>query len=451
MMTLLAFIGAIALLVSFHEYGHYWMARRCGVKVLVFSLGMGPVLYRKRFANSDTEWVLSMVPVGGYVKMLDEREGEVKPDELEQAFNRRPVWQRMAVVAAGPLANFLLAILLYWVLFMHGVEGLKPVLGEVMPGTPAAIALMHQGDTIISINDSAIPTWQELRWELLNFALQKNEVNVAIKNSSGVISDHLLSLNILNTADLEGDFLDKLGLQLNQPQLFPVIGKLSDQGVAAKAGLRSGDLVLRVNGDIVTSWLALVAQVRDHAGRVLTLDIKRGDKELSINLIPLLVSENGKMVGKIGAGPKIDESAWQAMITTVHYNPLDALVQSLKKTWETSVITLKMMAKMVTGEISVKNLSGPVSIADYAGQSAHMGWAAYLGFLALISISLGVLNLLPVPLLDGGHLLYYVVELIKGSPVSEKILEIGQKVGIALLGTLMALAIYNDFNRLISG
>ncbi|MDO9054754.1 MAG: RIP metalloprotease RseP [Gallionella sp.] len=451
MMTLLAFVGAIALLVVFHEYGHYWVARRCGVKVLRFSIGFGKVVYSKRFAGSDTEWVISAIPLGGYVKMLDEREAEVAADELSQAFNRKPVLQRMAIVVAGPLANFLLAIVLYWVLFMHGVPGLKPTLGDVPAGTPASFAQMQSGETLLSINGEAISSWQELRWKLLTLALQGGEVQIEAQTAGGTTITHTLNMTSLEARDLDGEFLAKLGLHLYQPILSPVIGKLSEGGEAQRAGLQEGDLVLRADGLVMPSWSALVEMVRSHPGQSVQLDIRRGELELNVVVIPQVVTESGNKIGKIGAAPHVDEAAWQAMMTVVSYPPLEAAGQSLRKTWDTSIITLKMLGKMVLGEVSMKNLSGPITIADYAGQSAQMGLAAYLGFLALISVSLGILNLLPVPLLDGGHLLYYVAELLKGSPVSEQAWEIGQKIGIGLLGTLMVFAIYNDINRLISG
>ena len=465
MITLLAFVGAIALLVVFHEYGHYWVARRCGVKVLRFSLGFGNVIYRKRFANSDTEWVISSVPLGGYVKMLDEREEEVAPEDLPYAFSRKPVLQRMAIVVAGPLANFLLAIVLYWGLFVHGVPGLKPMLGEVPAGTPAAIAQMQPGETILSINGEAIPSWQELHWRLLDLALQQGEVRIEAKDASGTSLLHVLDMSGLAAKDLDGDFLDKLGLHLYQPVILPVIGDVAEGSVAQRAGLQAGDRILHANGVQVQRWMDVVEVIRAHPGQTVQLDIERGDvrdgtSALQIAVVPQAVAESGpknswpgtrKTAGKIGAGPKVDEAAWQAMFVEVSYGPLEALAQSLRKTWETSVISLKMLGKMVIGEVSMKNLSGPITIADYAGQSAKMGAASYLSFLALISISLGVLNLLPIPLLDGGHLLYYVAELLKGSPVSEQAWEIGQKIGIAMLGTLMVFAFYNDINRLISG
>jgi regulator of sigma E protease len=465
MITLLAFAGAIALLVLFHEFGHYLVARRCGVKVLRFSLGFGNVIYRKRFAHSadgktgplrqaqdgDTEWVISAIPLGGYVKMLDEREAEVAPADLKYAFNRQPVLKRIAIVVAGPLANFLLAIVLYWGLFVHGVPGIKPVLGDVPQGSPAAIAQMQPGETILSINGEAILSWQDLRWKLLDRALRQGEVKVEARSAGGMTVFHSLDLSGLAAKDLDGEFLDKLGLHLYQPAILPVIGKVVDGSLAQRAGLQEGDVILRANGVAMQRWNEVVEVVRTHPGLTVQFDIRRGEITLSVQVVPQAVAESGKMVGRIGAAPQVDKAAWQAMVTEVSYTPAEALNQSLRKTWETSAVSLKMLGKMVLGEVSLKNLSGPITIADYAGQSAEMGMVAYLGFLALISISLGVLNLLPIPLLDGGHLLYYVVELVKGSPVSEQAWEIGQKIGIALLGTLMVFAIYNDINRLISG
>jgi regulator of sigma E protease len=450
MTTLLAFVAAIALLVVFHELGHYWVARRCGVKVLRFSVGFGKVLYGKRGADG-TEWAISAIPLGGYVKMLDEREGEVAPDELDMAFNRKPVLQRMAIVAAGPLSNLLLAVVLYWLLFVYGVPGLKPVLGEVLPDTPAAEAMMQSGETITHIDGEPVPSWQEMRWRLLDTALQQREVQIDGRGAQGEALTHVLDMRGLEANELDGDFLGKLGLQLHQPFVPPVLDKVTEGGVAQQAGLQPGDLVLRADGRTLQQWSELVEIVRAHPGRALQLDIRRGELNLIISVVPQAVEEGGKPTGKIGAAPRVDKAAWEAMRVEVSYGPVDALGQAWRKTWETALVSLKMLGKMVLGEVSMKNLSGPITIADYAGQSAEMGLAAYLGFLALISVSLGVLNLLPIPLLDGGHLLYYAAELAKGSPVSEQAWELGQKIGIALLGTLMVLAIYNDITRLISG
>jgi len=451
MNTLFAFVGAIALLVVFHELGHYWVARRCDVKVLRFSVGFGRVIYSKRFANSATEWVISAIPLGGYVKMVDEREGEVAAEDLQYAFNRKPVLQRMAVVVAGPLANFMLAIVLYWAMFVHGVPGLKPILGVVPPGSPAAFAQLQSGDIILSVNDETIPSWQELRWRLLDLALQKGDVRIEALSDVGITKSHALDVSSLEASDLDGEFMDKLGLHLLQPVVLPVIGKLVDGDVAQQTGLQQGDRIVHANGRVINLWSEFVEVVRAHPGQTLQLEVQRGDKMLSIVVVPQSIVESGKSIGKIGAAPQVDLARWKSLLVDVNYGPFEAMARSLRKTWETSVITLKMLGKMVLGEVSMKNLSGPITIADYAGQSAAMGVAAYLGFLALISISLGVLNLLPIPLLDGGHLLYYVAELIKGSPVSDQAWEFGQKIGIALLGTLMVFAVYNDVNRLVSG
>ncbi|MGA7595622.1 MAG: RIP metalloprotease RseP [Gallionella sp.] len=458
MITLLAFVVAIALLVVFHEYGHYWMARRCGVRVLRFSIGFGKVVYSKRFANSDTEWVISAIPLGGYVKMLDEREEEVAPQDLPYAFNRKPVPQRIAIVAAGPLANFLLAILLYWGLFVHGVPGLKPMLGEVPQGTPAAAAQMQARETITGINGVPVPSWQELHWMLLESVVRQNpdevdngRVRIEAKTAGGETVEHQLNVSSLGAKDLDGDFLGKLGLQLYQPVVRPVIGSVAEGSVAQHAGLQRGDRILSANGVEMKKWMDLVELIRAHPSQAVRLEVQRGAATLSVRVVPQAIEESGKTIGRIGAGPEVDEAAWKAMQVDVSYSPLKALTQSLRKTWETSAISLDMMGKMVMGEVSMKNISGPITIADYAGQSAKMGAVAYLSFLALISISLGVLNFLPIPLLDGGHLLYYVVEMIKGSPVSEMSWEFGQKIGIALLGTLMVFAIYNDLNRFVSG
>ena len=451
MTTLWAFAVAIAVLVVFHELGHYCVARLCGVKVLRFSVGFGKALYIKKFAGGETEWVISAIPLGGYVKMLDEREGEVAAHELHRAFNRQPVRRRMAIVVAGPVANWLLAIILYWGLCIHGVPGLKPILGEVVPQTPAAVAQLQEQETILSINGEPMPSWQEIRWALLDVALQGTEAHIEGRTLQGATMQHVLNLKGIVPADLDGDFLQKLGLQPYQPLVQPVIGKLVENGVAQRAGLRANDHIVRVDGHAITQWQDLVEAVRNHPRSALHLEVDRAGSSLVLDVTPDAAKEAGKLVGKIGAAPFIDQREFDALMTVVSYTPVAALNQAVRKTWETAAVSLKMMGKMVFGEISIKNLSGPITIADYAGQSAQMGLTAYLSFLALISISLGVLNLLPIPLLDGGHLLYYTVELVKGSPVSEKTWEIGQNVGIALLVTLMAFALYNDISRLILG
>ena len=451
MITLLAFVVAIAILVVFHELGHYAVARLCDVKVLRFSFGFGQALYTKRFGNGETEWAISAIPLGGYVKMLDEREGEVAEHELPRAFNRKPVLQRMAIVVAGPIANLLLAVALYFIVLIHGVPGIKPMLGEIAANTPAAAAGLQSKQMIVAIDGEATPSWQEIRWVLLNLVLQKKAAKLEMRTPEGEQIFRVLDVGSLTPADLDGDFLQKLGLQPYQPPVYPIIGKLTEGGVAQRAGLQANDRILRADGKEIALWADWVDAVRSHPGKMLDVEIERAGVPLKLSLTPERIEEAGRTIGRIGAAPYIDKAAFEAMLIEVRYSPLSALPEALRKTWETAMVSLKMMGKMVVGEVSLKNLSGPITIADYAGQSAQMGLSAYVGFLALISISLGVLNLLPIPLLDGGHLLYYSVELIKGSPVSEGLWEAGQKAGIALLVTMMAFALYNDISRLILG
>ncbi len=454
MITALAIIVGFSVLVVFHELGHYWVARRCDVKVLRFSIGFGKVLYVKRVGRDRTEWAISAIPLGGYVKMLDEREGEVAPHELPRAFNRKPVLQRMLIVVAGPVANILLAIVLHWALFIHGVPGLKPVMGEVAAGTPAALAQLEPKETIAAINGAPMPSWDEVRWALIDIALQHGNASLEVRAADGTLHRHELDLSRISADDLNGDFLQKLGLQPYQPLIKPVIGELVADSVAERSGLRPGDTILRSDGVPMKRWEDWVDAVRGHPGRVMRLDVLRDGRELVLDITPDTVRDGGKAVGKIGAAPRIDEQdreAFKAMLVMVSYPPVAALSEALHKTWETAWVSLSMMGKMVVGQLSLKNISGPITIADYAGQAAHIGLGVYLGFLAFFSISLGVLNILPIPLLDGGHLLYYTAELIKGSPVSEAAWEAGQKVGIALLVALMAVALYNDISRLIFG
>jgi regulator of sigma E protease len=451
MTTLLAFVVAIVVLVLFHELGHYAVARFFDVKVLRFSIGFGKVLYTRRFGNGETEWALSAIPLGGYVKMLDEHEGEVPKQELPRAFTQKPVLQRMAIVVAGPIANLLLAVVLYFVLFIHGVPGIKPVLGEMTPGTTAANAGLQFKQTIVSINGQPTPSWQEIRWVLLDVVLQNTPAKIELRTPEGEPVFREMQLGGLTASDLDGDFMKKLGLKPFQPPVYPVIGKVVEGGVADKAGLQVKDRILRADGQEVALWDDWVNVVRSHPGKKLDVEIERGGATMKLSLTPEVFDEGGKTMGRIGAAAYIDKAAFEEMLTEVHYSPAAALPEAVRKTWETAVFSLKMMGKMVVGEVSLKNLSGPITIADYAGQSAQIGLGAYIGFIALISISLGVLNLLPIPLLDGGHLLYYSVELVKGSPVSEGLWEAGQKVGIALLVTMMFFALYNDLNRLILG
>lgn len=449
--TVAAFLVALGVLIVFHELGHYCAARIFGVKVLRFSIGFGKPLVSWHAGADRTEWAIAAFPFGGYVKMLDEREGQVAPGELARAFNRQPLHQRFFIVAAGPLANFFLAVILYWALFVHGVPGIKPVLGPVPPATAAAQAGFTAGDTIVAVGGKSVITWQDVRWALLESAVGKKRTDVEVRTRQGKAAMRRLDLSAVSPDDLEGGFLKNLGLTAEEPPLKPVIGKVVENGPAGEAGLRAGDVITAIDGRPVSAWSDVVEAVRRAPGRKIVLTVRRSSAELSFPMRTQSVEEDGKKVGKIGIAPKPDPDAWRSLAVESRYPPGIALIKAMDKTWETSALTLRMLGKMVIGEASLKNVSGPITIADYAGQSAQLGLIAYVSFLALISVSLGILNLLPIPVLDGGHLMYYIVELAKGSPVSEKAMEIGQQVGMALLFVLMAFALYNDINRLLSG
>jgi regulator of sigma E protease len=449
--TALAFIVALGVLIVVHEYGHYLAARICRVKVLRFSVGFGRPIALWRRGADRTEWVIAAIPFGGYVKMLDEREAPVAPGEASRAFNRQNVWKRFFIVVAGPAFNFLFAILVYAGLFMHGLPEARPVLAEPPGGTIAAQARIRAGDTVRAIDGEPVTTWQDVRWRVLQAALQGERIRIETLSSGGHAGAAELDLRDFPSDDVESDVLERIGLRLYRPPLDPVLGRLVTGGPAAKAGLVEGDRILRVDGEPVTSWEALVTAVRAKPGSLLRLTVERGETTLGIEIVPEAVKAGDLRIGRIGAAPRVPPEDADAMLVRVQHGPLDSFGRAFAKTWDISVFSLKMLGKMLIGEVSWKHLSGPVTIADFAGQSAQMGWISYLTFLALISISLGVLNLLPIPLLDGGHLMYYAIELIKGKPVSERAMELGQRVGLALLLVMMAFAFYNDFNRLLTG
>ncbi len=449
--TIIAFIVALGLLIVVHEYGHYLVARLCNVKVLRFSVGFGRPLVTKRIGPDQTEWAIAAIPFGGYVKMLDEREGEVEPREAHRAFNRQSVWRRFAIVVAGPLANFLFAIAAYAGLFMYGLPEARPVLGTPPEGSVAAVAGLRAGDTVRAVEGEPITTWQELRWRVLQSALQRQPVKLELENERGHVSSATLDLRAFPADDVEADALDRVGLRLYRPPLDPVIGQVVRGGAAERAGLAPGDRVVQAEGKPLATWDALVAAVQAHPEQPLRLTIEREGVRQNVEVVPAAVNAGEKRIGRIGAAPQVPPSHAEKMTIRVQHGVAESVWKGALKTADIAVFSLKMLGKMLLGEVSWKHLSGPVTIADFAGQSAQMGWISYLTFLALISISLGVLNLLPIPLLDGGHLMYYAIEIVKGRPVSERAMELGQRVGLALLLVMMAFAFYNDLNRLLTG
>ena len=449
--TIAAFIVALGVLIVVHEYGHYLAARLCRVKVLRFSVGFGRPLATWRLGADRTEWMIAAVPFGGYVKMLDEREGPVAFDEAPRAFNRQSVWKRFFIVVAGPAFNFLFAVLVYAGLYMYGLPEARPVLGEAPAGSLAAAAGLRAGDTVRAVDGESVATWQEVRWRVLQAALQREPVRLETLDERGHIAVATLDLREFPAAEVEADALERIGLRLYRPALEPVLGQVVPGGPAERAGLAPGDRIVRAAGKPVGSWEALVAAVRAHPGVPLALGVERDGVTREIEVLPDVVSAGDARIGRIGAGPHVPPAHAEKILVRVQYGVLESLVRASHKTADIALFSLKMLGRMLLGEVSWKHLSGPVTIADFAGQSASLGWISYLTFLALISISLGVLNLLPIPLLDGGHLMYYAIEIVKGTPVSERAMELGQRVGLALLLVMMAFAFYNDLNRLLTG
>lgn len=449
--TLIAFFVALGSLVVVHELGHYLVARWCGVKVLRFSVGMGRVIWSRRFGRDQTEWALSLLPLGGYVKMLDAREQpleDIPEADLKREFTRQSVWRRIAIVAAGPIANFLLAILLFAGLYMHGVPEPVPVLRAATAQTAAYQAGLRAGDRITAIDGAPVQVWSEVRWKLMQLVLEKADARIDVErpnpNGSGkLLNTVTLRLGGIDSNELEGDFLAKLGLSLARPPA--VLGKIME-GPAKTAGLQSGDRITAIDGVPVQDGLAFVEKVRESAGKPLLLQAVRGSTPLEVRVTPDTVEEgeSGKRIGRI----KVEVPLAPEM-ATVSDDPFTAVAKGAQRTWDTSVMTLKMIGKMIVGQVSLKNITGPITIADYAGQTARVGLVSYLSFLAFISISLGVMNLLPIPVLDGGHLLYYALEILTGRPVSERFGEIAQRAGLGLLMALMLVAAFNDIVRLM--
>ena len=441
------FLIAIGVLVAFHEFGHYWVARRCGVKVLRFSIGFGRPLWTRR-SRDGVEWTISAIPLGGYVKMLDEREGPVAPSERGQAFNNASVGKRIAIVAAGPAFNFLLAIAFYWLVMVIGVEGIRSVIAAPGESTVAAQAGLQPRDEIVSVAGEPTPTWTELRTELIDRALAGGQLPVEVRGADQTTRSVTLDLSGVRV-DPEFLFQD-LGLDIYQPPIPPVMGDVMPGSAAEAAGIQSGDRVIAVNGEPMPTWQELVKWVGAHPGEVAKIEVERGGQALTLNAIVARVHENGRDLGRLGVGVAAPPELWQDLRAENRLNPLAAVPAAIEQTWRISTLTLKMLWRMVLGDVSVKNVSGPIQIAQVAGFSAQVGLVSFLSFMAVVSVSLGVLNLLPVPLLDGGHLLFYGVEAVKGSPVSLRMQEAGQRVGMTFLMLMMGLAFYNDVMRLLN-
>ncbi|WP_323115333.1 RIP metalloprotease RseP [Pseudomonas guariconensis] len=438
---------ALGVLVTFHEFGHFWVARRCGVKVLRFSVGFGTPLVRWHDRHG-TEFVVAAIPLGGYVKMLDEREGEVPPALLGQSFNRKPVGQRIAIVAAGPVANFLLAILFFWVVALLGSQQVRPVIGAVESGSLAASAGLVAGQEVVSIDGKPTNGWSAVNLQLVRRLGESGTLRVGVRDEGATVErQHEINLDHWLKGVDEPDPIQSLGLRPWRPAITPVLAEIDPKGPAAAAGLKTGDTLLALDGVALKDWQQVVDSVRARPEAKVRLRVERDGAQLDVPVTLARRGEGQASGGYLGAGVKAVE--WPAgMLREISYGPLDAVGESLSRTWNMSVLTLESLKKMLFGELSVKNLSGPITIAKVAGASAQSGMGDFLNFLAYLSISLGVLNLLPIPVLDGGHLLFYLIELARGRPLSDRVQGWGVQIGISLVIGVMLLALINDLGRL---
>lgn len=444
MQSLVFFIIALSLLVVIHEFGHYWVARRCGVKVLRFSVGFGQKLWSKQLKNG-TEFVIAALPLGGYVKMLDEREGPVAENELDQAFNRQPLKNRVAIVSAGPIANLLFAIFAYWLIMVVGVPGIKPIIAEVTTDSPAAVAQLHAGEEIIAVNGKATPTVNSLFQQWLRLAKDGETITLTTL-SADVETNKQLALPKLGLDDA-GSLFNQIGIKMQQPDMPPVLGDIVIDSPADKAGLQAGDELISADGEALSSWQAWVTLIQNHTDQPIEAEILRNGQIQNLVITP---EADEKGIGRIGAAVNTDAFEIPAELQAeLRYGPLAAMPEAVMQTWQFSVTTLSGLWGMLVGTVSSDNLGGPIAIAQFAGDSAQQGGIAFISFLAMISISLGILNLLPVPVLDGGHLLMYFFEWVRGKPLPESIQIQGQKIGLFLILLLMVFAFTNDIARLI--
>lgn len=450
LLSFFALIVTLGVLITVHEFGHFWVARRLGVKVTKFSIGFGKPLW-KRQAQDGVEYVIAALPLGGYVKMLDEREGAVPDAELHRAFNRKPVGTRIAIVLAGPMFNFIFAIIAYAGMFMVGIPGIKPLLDQPVAGSSAAAGGFQKGDLIMAINGEPVSAMSEVLLILVDRAMDEALLQVQVEDDEQRLRTRTLDLrDAQRSADDELRIFQRVGFIPWQPQLPPVIGQILPDSAAAQAGLQTGDRILSVNGEHIADWKQWRGIIETHPGQQLAVRIERKNGEQAVlGVYPKQRDTPTGAVGFIGAVAEIPPDFAADLQVTVRYGVFAAFGAAVSKTWDMSLLTLRMLGRMLIGKASLQNLSGPLTIAQFAGQAASAGVIAFFSLLALVSISLAVLNLLPIPVLDGGHLLYYLIELVKGSPLSEAVQQAGQQLGMGVLLLLMGLALFNDFNRLL--
>ena len=448
--SVISFIVAVSIIVTVHEFGHFIVARMLKVRVLRFSVGFGRPLFKYLSPKSDVEYVLAAIPLGGYVKMLDEREGEV-PDSLKPySFNRQSPYSRFAIAAAGPMFNFIFAIFAYAVMYFIGVQGMLPEIGGVKQDSLAYEAGLAKGDVFLQVNDKKVHTWEDTSIELIDQGLKTGVVRIRKMDADRDVGDLMLDLSDTKLLLGDGSPLEKIGVQPWTLSLDAKLGKFVNGSPAKQQGFLEEDFILSVDGELVKDWSHWVELVRSNPNSTMNLRISRDGNEMEMPLTPSSETINGEEIGKIGAYPWVDQAEIDKRRITVQEELIPAINKGFSKTLDMSVLTVKLLGKLIIGEASVKNISGPISIAEFAGVSAQLGLATFLSTLAIISISIGILNLLPVPILDGGHLMYCLVEIVKGSPVSESTQLVGQKIGIFMLAGLMTLAFYNDFQRVFS-